>query len=120
MADSDIAIGDRGVLTAREAEAVLWVAQGKTGWEAGRILGVTEHTLSAHVANASRKLAATNRAHLVARAFVHGVLVVAARNGVAGIMLLLCALGFHTESLRRAPRPPRRRDEVEMVIVAGA
>lgn len=75
-APADIVIADRGPLTAREAEAVLWVAQGKTSWEAGHIIGVSEHTLSTHVANSAAKLAATNRAHLVARAFVCGVLLV--------------------------------------------
>lgn len=63
-----------GPLTPREAEAVLWIAAGKTAWEAGRILRVTEHTLTAHARAAAEKLGATNRAHLVARAFVRGIL----------------------------------------------
>ncbi|WP_203321754.1 LuxR C-terminal-related transcriptional regulator [Pseudoxanthomonas beigongshangi] len=53
---SDIRIGTRGLLTRREAEAVLWIALGKTSWEAGRILGVAEGTMNVHVANASAKL----------------------------------------------------------------
>ncbi|HEL3813948.1 TPA: helix-turn-helix transcriptional regulator [Stenotrophomonas maltophilia] len=73
----DIKIGMLGDLTPREAEAVLWVAMSKTSWEAGRILGVAEGTMNVHVANASAKLRASNRAHLVARAFVAGVLVYA-------------------------------------------
>lgn len=72
---SDIRIGTRGPLTRREAEAVLWIAQGKTSWEAGCILGVTEGTMNVHVASASAKLGASNRAHLVACAFVRGILV---------------------------------------------
>ncbi|SDQ64185.1 transcriptional regulator [Pseudoxanthomonas sp. CF385] len=68
-------LGDCGPLTPREAEAVLWVALGKTSWEAGRILGVTEGTMNVHVASASSKLGASNRAHLVACAFVSGILV---------------------------------------------
>jgi DNA-binding CsgD family transcriptional regulator len=70
-----IAIGACGRLTLREAEAVLWIALGKTSWEAGRILGITEGTVNVHVANASAKLGASNRAHLVACAFVRGILV---------------------------------------------
>ena len=72
----EIIIATFDCLTPREAEAVLWVAMGKTSWEAGRILGVAECTMNAHVANASAKLGASNRAHLVARAFVHGILTV--------------------------------------------
>jgi DNA-binding CsgD family transcriptional regulator len=64
----------RGPLTPREAEAVLWIAAGKTGWEAGQILQIKEHTLTAHARSAAAKLGATNRAHLVARAFVRGIL----------------------------------------------
>lgn len=67
-------IRDPAPLTPREAEAVLWIAAGKTAWEAGRILRVTEHTLTAHARSAAGKLGATNRAHLVARAFVKGIL----------------------------------------------
>lgn len=82
----EIGIGDRGPLTPREAEAVLWTAQGKTGWEAGRILGCTERTVNAHVYSAAEKLRASNRAHLVARAFVLGILRVALLVA-AGVLL---------------------------------
>lgn len=81
MDDPKIIIGAPGDLTPREAEAVLWVANGKTSWEASKILGVAASTMDAHVAHAAEKLNAANRAHLVARAFVRGVLVVAAPTG---------------------------------------
>jgi DNA-binding CsgD family transcriptional regulator len=74
MPGHDIAIACLGPLTPREAEAVLWTAEGKTAWEAGTILGVTTGTLNAHIANAAAKLCASNRAHLVARAFALGIL----------------------------------------------
>lgn len=61
-------VADLGPLTPREAEALLWIARGKITWEAGRILGITEGTL-----NAAAKLRASTRAHLVARAFVLGM-----------------------------------------------
>lgn len=77
MPDPEIIINALDCLTPREAEAVLWIAQGKTGWEAGQILGVAEATINAHASHASEKLHASNRAHLVARAFVRGILVVA-------------------------------------------
>lgn len=89
MSEPEIEIGERGPLTPREAEAVLWTAQGKTAWEAGTILGVSSGTLNAHVANAAAKLHASNRAHLVARAFVIGVLVVAAAKALFWAIALL-------------------------------
>lgn len=109
MGEPEVIIADRGPLTRREAEAVLWVAQGKTSWEAGRILGVSEHTLSAHIVNASTKLCATNRAHLVARAFVHGVLAIH-RHAMA--IVLSITMAACSDPSRRPPRTPRRgRDD---------
>lgn len=67
----------------------MWTAQGKTGWEAGRILGCTERTLNAHVYAAGQKLVAVNRAHLVARAFAHGILRIARVLGLLLAALLL-------------------------------
>lgn len=54
-------------LTARERDALAFVAEGKTDWEIGKILGVSEATARFHVDNARRKLDAVNRAHAVAR-----------------------------------------------------
>lgn len=54
-------------LTARERDALLYVADGKTDWEIGRILGIAEATARFHVDNGRRKLGAVNRAHAVAR-----------------------------------------------------
>lgn len=54
-------------LTSREQDAMRFVAEGKTDWEIGVILGVSEATARFHVDNARRKLGAVNRAHAVAR-----------------------------------------------------
>lgn len=54
-------------LSARERDAIGFVADGKTDWEIARIMGVAEATARFHVDNARRKLGATNRAHAVAR-----------------------------------------------------
>lgn len=93
-----------GPLTPREAEAVLWIAAGKTAWEAGRILRVTEHTLTAHARSAAQKLGASNRAHLVARAFVRGIL------SPIRILLLAFILQGDWPGLQpgKAMRPPAR------------
>jgi len=55
-------------LTAREREVLHWVAQGKTDWEIGEILAISEQTAKAHVRNSCRKLNAVNRTHAVANA----------------------------------------------------
>jgi LuxR family transcriptional regulator, quorum-sensing system regulator BjaR1 len=54
-------------LTARERDAIAFVAEGKTDWEIATILGISEPTARFHVDNARRKLDAVNRAHAVAR-----------------------------------------------------
>lgn len=54
-------------LSPRERDAIAYVAEGKTDWEIGRILGVSEATARFHVDNARKKLGAVNRAHAVAR-----------------------------------------------------
>lgn len=54
-------------LSARERDAIAFVAEGKTDWEIGTILGVSEATARFHVDNARRKLGAVNRAQAVAR-----------------------------------------------------
>lgn len=54
-------------LTAREHDVMGFLSEGKTDWEIGRILGISETTARFHADNARRKLGASNRAHAVAR-----------------------------------------------------
>lgn len=54
-------------LTARERDALAWVAEGKSDWEIAIILGLSETTVRFHVDNARKKLGAVNRAQAVAR-----------------------------------------------------
>ena len=119
--DSEVVIAAFDVLTRREAEAVLWVAQGKTSWEAGRILGVAESTMNAHVANAAEKLEASNRAHLVTRAFVRGILAVGKDRVICAVLAFTCLLG-HLDDARVSRRVSRtrRREDAAMVLEAGA
>ncbi len=59
--------GSEARLTRREHDALTWVAEGKSDWEIGMILGVSETTARFHVDNARKKLGAVNRAQAVAR-----------------------------------------------------
>lgn len=61
-------------LTSRELECLHWVAVGKTSWEIGRLLNVTERTIVFHVQNAARKLETSGRQAAVARAIVLGLI----------------------------------------------
>ena len=54
-------------LSVREHDALRYVADGKTDWEIGVILGVSQSTARFHIDNARRKLGAVNRAQAVAR-----------------------------------------------------
>lgn len=109
MQGREVVIKDLGPLTQREGEALLWVAEGKTAWEAGTILGITEATTNAHIASAALKLHASNRAHLITRAFVDGILAVNGRDLL--VFFLLAQMLLFGASDPRPARSGRRRDE---------
>lgn len=51
----------RVALSQRELDCLRWVAEGKSSWEIGRILQISENTVNFHLKNAMRKLGATSR-----------------------------------------------------------
>jgi DNA-binding CsgD family transcriptional regulator len=56
------------LLTAREKECLKWAAEGKTAWEIGRILSISERTAVFHLNNMVKKLGASNRTQSIVRA----------------------------------------------------
>lgn len=110
MQRREVVISDLGPLTPREGEALLWVAEGKTAWEAGTILGITEATTNAHIASAAAKLQASNRAHLITRAFVAGILSVNGRLAV--VLAFLIHVAFFGVDDARPQRIGRRREDM--------
>ena len=56
-------------LTERECEVLKWTGEGKSSWEIGVILSISERTVKYHINNIKSKLNAVNRAHAVAKAF---------------------------------------------------
>lgn len=57
----------RGPLTQREIECLQWVAEGKTDFEVGKILGISPRTVRFHVNNAKVKLGVKTRIQAVAK-----------------------------------------------------
>jgi DNA-binding CsgD family transcriptional regulator len=55
-------------LTCRERECLKWTADGKTAWEIGQILNISERTTVFHINNAIRKLDASNKTQAIVRA----------------------------------------------------
>jgi DNA-binding CsgD family transcriptional regulator len=55
-------------LTAREQECLKWSAEGKTAWETGQILNITERTAVFHINNVIQKLGAANKTQAIVRA----------------------------------------------------
>lgn len=66
--------GDRPSLTPRELEALHWTRAGKTAWEVGAILGISERTAVLHVNNAMRKLGCTSKHQAVLQALRLGLI----------------------------------------------
>ncbi len=65
---------ERPALTARELEALRWTMEGKTAWEVGAILGISERTAVLHVNNAMHKLGCTSKHQAVLRALRLGLI----------------------------------------------
>lgn len=55
-------------VSARQQEVLKWLIEGKSNWEIGQILSISERTVKFHIQNLMHKLEATNRSHLVANA----------------------------------------------------
>lgn len=58
----------------RERECLLWVGKGKTSWEIGEILKISDGTVDQYLKSAARKLSVYGRQHAVAKAIVLGII----------------------------------------------
>lgn len=61
-------------LTTRETEILRWCAAGKSNWDIGAIMLISEHTVDFHLRNAYRKLGASDRVAAVLMAFKLGLI----------------------------------------------
>ena len=63
-------------LSRREGEILTWSAAGKTSWEIGEILSLSQRTVEWHIGQAMHKLKAVNRCHAVAVAMGNGLITI--------------------------------------------
>ena len=61
-------------LTPRESECLEWVAQGKSSWDIGQLMAVSEHTVNFHLKNAMRKFDTASRVTAAVRAASLGLI----------------------------------------------
>jgi len=61
-------------LSPREREALQWAAEGKSEWEIGEHMGISEHGVDKHMRSARSKLGTTSRTHAVAEAIRQGLI----------------------------------------------
>jgi DNA-binding CsgD family transcriptional regulator len=61
-------------LTPRELEVLRWTMEGKTAWEVGTILGISERTAVMHLSNAAHKLDCTTKHQAVVKALRLGLI----------------------------------------------
>lgn len=61
-------------LTPRELETLRWTMEGKTAWEVGNLLGISERTAALHVNNATHKLGCVNKHQAVLKALRLGLI----------------------------------------------
>jgi len=59
--------------TLRERETLKWSYEGKTAWEIGVILSISERTVKFHLNNIYQKLNVSNRSQAVAKAIRYGI-----------------------------------------------
>lgn len=61
-------------LTEREIECLRWTAEGKTSWEVGVILSLSESAVNKHIMRAVEKLNCSNKIHAVAVGLRSGII----------------------------------------------
>jgi LuxR family quorum-sensing system transcriptional regulator CciR len=59
-------------LTTRERECFQWIARGKSSWEIGQILGISERTVAFHIDNVKRKIGVGSRIQALVKLVLAG------------------------------------------------
>jgi len=61
-------------LTSKEIECLRWCKEGKTNWEIGEIMMISEKTVEFHISNLTKKLGASNRISAVIKGMYKGLI----------------------------------------------
>jgi LuxR family quorum-sensing system transcriptional regulator CciR len=67
LRESRAAVPHGPQLTPRQRDCVVLVAQGKSDWEIGQVLGISESTVHKHIEDAKRRFGVSTRVQLVVR-----------------------------------------------------
>lgn|SRR5579871_6563685 len=62
------------LLSSREKVCLSWTARGKSSWEIGRILNISENTVNFHIKNALKKLDSNSRTLAAIKAIQLGII----------------------------------------------
>lgn len=65
---------DKSLVSPRETDCLHWAARGKTNWEIGEILSISENTVRYHLKNVFSKLDSNTRSSAVNRALSIGII----------------------------------------------
>jgi len=57
----------------RERDCICWASRGKTAWETGQILGISENTVNTHIKTVMKKLNVNNRQEMIAKAVAYNI-----------------------------------------------
>jgi LuxR family quorum-sensing system transcriptional regulator CciR len=68
-------------LSARERDCLRWTAEGKSSWDIGMILKISENTVNFHLKNAMRKFGTTSRTVAVVQAIRLNLIELPERSG---------------------------------------
>lgn len=71
---AEAVVEDAPALTARELDSLQWLAAGKTAWEIGRILSISEAGANFHIGNLRRKFRVNRRSDVVLKAIRLGLI----------------------------------------------
>jgi DNA-binding CsgD family transcriptional regulator len=58
--------------TPRQIEVLRWISSGKSDWQVGQILSISDKTVNFHVENMKRKLGVATRIQVVVQAVYEG------------------------------------------------
>lgn len=61
-------------LTDRQRDCLIWAGRGKSDWEIGRILGISEDTVDRHLTNARERYGVPKRTMMLVRALFDGTI----------------------------------------------